>query len=86
MSKDKDRRCFEFGSGTRRRPIGLDYGEAKDAAFDKLPSTCSGPELVERQVSQRWGKAEARKARERGKESAEGMRGIGPIDIDVRYG
>ena len=36
MSKDKDRRCFEFGSGTRRRPIGLDYGEAKDAAFDKL--------------------------------------------------
>jgi hypothetical protein len=29
--KQKVGRCFEFGSGTRRRPIRQDYAAAKDA-------------------------------------------------------
>ena len=36
-----------------RRREGEKVRKKQKAAFDKLPSTCSGPELVERQASQR---------------------------------
>jgi hypothetical protein len=34
-AEKKRRQSFEFGIGTRRRPIGRDYAAAKDAEFGK---------------------------------------------------
>jgi hypothetical protein len=49
--------------------MGTRLGKKQKAPFDKLPSTCSGPELVERQASQR---GKSRNAKGQGKKVLRG--------------
>ena len=48
----------EFGRGTRRRPIGLDYGVAKDAGAGKLKHSAKGISHSGRTDVRRQGKDE----------------------------